>query len=93
MVLAERLTGDHRRDLHANRLLQACQVRPVDEVTAREAARLRTATRRASTVSAVDAVVAAFTSGQVDPVVVTSDRGDLASLVEHTVRPVRVVAA
>src|ERR1019366_2506541 len=29
VVLAEALTGDHRRDFHANRLLRACQVRDV----------------------------------------------------------------
>ena len=43
-VLAESLTGDHRRDYHANRLLRTCQVRDVTEPHAREAARLRTAT-------------------------------------------------
>lgn len=29
IVLAEALTGDHRGDFHANRLLRACQVRDV----------------------------------------------------------------
>ena len=29
VVLAEPLTGDQRRDYHANRLLRACQVRDV----------------------------------------------------------------
>ena len=46
VVLAESLTGDHRRDFHANRLLRACQVRDVTEPHAREAARLRAATGR-----------------------------------------------
>jgi len=64
VVLAEALTGDHRRDFHADRLLSGCQIRVVDERQAREAARLRTATGRAGTISAVDAVVAAFASGQ-----------------------------
>jgi hypothetical protein len=41
VVLAEALTGDHRRDFHANRLLRACQVRDVTEQHARAAARLR----------------------------------------------------
>ncbi|MGH3886262.1 MAG: hypothetical protein ACRDSZ_06795 [Pseudonocardiaceae bacterium] len=31
IVLTEALTGDHRRDYHANRLLRACQIRDVDE--------------------------------------------------------------
>jgi hypothetical protein len=56
VVLAEALTGDPRRDFHANRLLRTCQVREVDEPQSREAARLRTATGRASKISAVDAV-------------------------------------
>lgn len=47
VVLAEALTGDHRRDFHVNRLLKACQIRDVDERQSREAARLRTATERA----------------------------------------------
>ena len=42
IVLAESLTGDHRRDFHTNRLLRACQIRDVTEPHAREAARLRT---------------------------------------------------
>lgn len=58
VVLAESLTGDHRRDFHANRLLRACQVRDVTEPHAREAARLRTATGRTATIDATDAVVA-----------------------------------
>jgi len=28
-VLAEALTGDHRRDFHTNHLLRTCQVRSV----------------------------------------------------------------
>jgi hypothetical protein len=44
VVLAEALTGDARRDFHANRLLRTCQIRDIDEYTSREAARLRTAT-------------------------------------------------
>jgi predicted nucleic acid-binding protein len=91
VVLAESLTGDHRRDFHTNRLLRACQIRNVDELQAREAARLRTATGSAASISAVDAVVAAFASTCVEPVVLTSDPGDLAKLAAHTVRPITVV--
>lgn len=93
VVLAESLTGDHRKDFHTNRVLRACQVRDVDEVQAREAARLRTATGLAASISAVDAVVAAFASTCLDPVVLTSDPGDLTRLGAYTVRPVTVVRA
>jgi predicted nucleic acid-binding protein len=62
VVLAEALTGDHRRDFHANRLLHACQIRDVTEPLAREAGRLRAATGRAATISAADSIVAAFAS-------------------------------
>ncbi len=91
VVLAESLTGDHRRDFHTNRLLRACQIRDVGELQAREAARLRTATRSAASISAVAAVVAAFASTCLDPVVVTSDPGDLTKLAAHTVRSITVV--
>ena len=90
VVLAEALTGDHRRDFHANRLLRACQVRDVTEPQAREAARLRTATGRPSTISATDAVVAAFASACPDPVVLTSDPRDLTALSQHAARPITI---
>ena len=92
VVLAESLTGEHRRDFHVNCLLRACLVRQVDELHAREAARLRGATGRAGTISAVDAVVAAFASRRSDSVVLTSDPRDLTALVEHGTWPVTVVA-
>lgn len=92
VVLAEALTADPRRDFHANRLLRTCQVRDVDEPTSREAARLRTATGRASKISAVDAVVAAFASLRPDPVVLTSDPRDLGALAEQTARPITIAA-
>ena len=92
VVLAEALTGDHRRDIQTNRLLRTCQVREVNEVQAREAARLRTATGRAGTISAVDAVVAALAGAQPEAVVLTSDPRDLPALAEHTAHTVAVVA-
>ena len=92
VVLTEALTGDHRRDFHANRLLRACQVRDVDETQAREGARLRTATERAATVSAVDAVVAALAGATPDAVVLTSDPLDLRALAEHAALPFRVIS-
>lgn len=90
IVLAEALTGDHRRDFHTNRLLRACQVRDITETLARESARLRTATGRAGTISATDAVVAAFASGCSQPIVLTSDPADLAALAEHTAHPIAI---
>jgi predicted nucleic acid-binding protein len=92
VVLTETLTGDHRRDHAANRLLRTCQVREVDERLAREAARLRTATGRASQISAVDAVVMAYASDRLGSIVITSDPGDLRALAEHASSPVTVVA-
>lgn len=93
VVLAEALTADPRRDFHTNRLLRACQIRDVDEPQAREAARLRTTTGRASTISATDAIVAAFASGCTNPVVLTSDPRDLTALAEHATRPITVLHA
>jgi predicted nucleic acid-binding protein len=90
VVLAESLTGDHRRDFHANRLLRACQVRDVTEPHAREAARLRTATGRPTTITAIDAVVAAFASTCPNPIVLTSDPRDLAALSAHAARPITI---
>jgi predicted nucleic acid-binding protein len=93
VVLAEALTGDHRRDFHANRILRACQVRDVTEAQAREAARLRTATGRPATIAASDAIVAAFASAFPEPIVVTSDPRDLAALAEHAARPITIARA
>ncbi len=86
------MQGDHRRDFHTNRLLRTCQIREVDETQAREAARLRTATGRAGTISAVDAVVAALAGTQPDAVVITSDPIDLRALSEHTALPISVIS-
>ena len=91
VVLTEALTGDHRRDFAVNRVLRTCRVRDVDEAVAREAARLRTATGRAGTISAVDAVVAAFACAGPDMIVLTSDPRDLRALGEHTTAPMMVI--
>ena len=91
VVLAEALTGDHRRDFDENRLIRACQVREVDEMLARRAAALRTATRRADEISAVDAVVAAFAEQSSDAVVITSDPKDLTALAAHARQPVTII--
>lgn len=92
-VLTECLTGDHRRDYHVNRVLQACVVVPVDELLAREAARLRTATGRARSISAVDALVVALAVTAPDPIILTSDPKDMAALADHAARPITVVSA
>lgn len=88
-VLAESLTGDHRRDFHANRLLRLCTVRPVSEIIARHAAALRFLSG-AGGISAVDAIVAATADHAGGGVVWTSDPGDLTVLARHTVSRVSV---
>jgi predicted nucleic acid-binding protein len=93
VVLVEALTGDHRRDFYTNRLLRSCQVREITEPLARKAARLRTATGRAGTISLTDAIVAAFAATRLDPIVLTNDSFDLAALAEHTRRPITVSGA
>jgi hypothetical protein len=90
VVLADALTGDHRRDFHANRLLRACQIRHVDEALGRAAAHLRTSTGRAGTISAADAIVAAYADTRPEPVILTSDAADLTALTAHTLRRVTV---
>jgi predicted nucleic acid-binding protein len=90
VVLTEALTGDYRRDFHVNRLLRACLIRDVDELQAREGARLRTCTGRAGTISATDAIVAAFASTLPNPVVITNNPDDLNVLTAHTTRPISV---
>ena len=89
-VLTEALTGDHRRDFHANQLLRMCQVRDVTEPLARVAALMRTRTGRAASISATDAVVAALALRCSKPVVLTSDPEDMRALVDGTDRTVIV---
>lgn len=89
-VLAESLTGDHRRDVLTNRLLRGCLVRPVEESHGREAARLRTTTGRAGRVSAVDALVVALAAEGPDSVVLTTDPKDLRTLARHVHVPIGI---
>lgn len=91
VVLTEALTGDHRRDHAVNRFLRTCVIIDVDEIAARLAARLRTSTGRAATISATDAVVAAVAASVPDPVVVTSDPKDLAALAAQTGRRIVIL--
>ena len=84
VVLAEALTGDHRRDFHENKLLGLCQIRPVTEEHARTGARLRSKVRRPGAITATDAVVAALATTYPDAVVLTSDPSHLRALLEGT---------
>jgi predicted nucleic acid-binding protein len=90
VVLIEALTGDRRRDYDENRLLRTCDVRPVDEVLARSAARLRakSTTRRAP--SAVDAIVVAIADDAGGATVLSSDPGGLRALARNTDNDVRI---
>lgn len=74
-----------------NRLVRACLVREVDELLARRAAALRTATGREHRISAADAIVAAFAKQSPDPVVMSSDPDDLAALTAHARSPVTLI--
>jgi predicted nucleic acid-binding protein len=90
VILAEALTGDHRRDYRENRLLRACDIKPVDELLARSAARLRAAARARRAPSAVDAIVVAVADEAGGGVVLSSDLGDLRALAHYTSNPVTV---
>jgi predicted nucleic acid-binding protein len=90
VVLAEALTGDHRRDFHENRLLRLCLVEPVGADVARDAARLRTVATGPNAPSAVDAIVVAHADRAGGAVVLTTDPADLRALAAHTRHPVRV---
>jgi predicted nucleic acid-binding protein len=90
VILAEALTGDHRRDYLENRLLRACEIKPVDELLARSAARLRAAARARRTPSAVDAIVLAVADEAGGAVVLSSDPADLRALARHTTNRVTI---
>lgn len=92
VVLTESLTGDPRRDFHVNGLVRLCRVVDVDEPLSREAAALRTRTGRASTISAVDAVVAATADRRPGSTVLTSNPADLRALLDHASHVVTVIA-
>lgn len=92
VVLTECLTGDNRRDYHVNRLLDTCLIAGVDEAMARTAARLRSATRRAGTITAVDALVVSLATQLPDPMILTSNPNDISALVEFAARPIIVVS-
>lgn len=89
VVLTEALTGDHRRDFHANHLVRVSDVVEIDELLAREAAALRTAGTRKKA-SAVDAIVVAVGARHRGCIVLTSDPGDLRALAAGSSVDVRV---
>lgn len=89
VVLTEVLTGDQRRDFHVNRLLKLCQIWNVTEPLARVAARMRTKTGRAATISVTDAIVVAFAAEYARALILTSDPGDLARLAAHCESEIR----
>src|SRR5262249_61642585 len=91
VVLTEALTGDHRRDFHENRLLRTCDIRPVDELLAREAAALRFKAATESRPSAVDALVAATADALGGATVLTGDVGDLRALAQHATHHVGIL--
>jgi predicted nucleic acid-binding protein len=84
VVLTEVLTGDHRRDFHINRLLKLCQIWTVTEPLALVAARLRTKTRQAGTISVTDAIVVALAAEYAKALILTSDPDHLAALAAHS---------
>jgi hypothetical protein len=91
VILTEALTGDPRRDFHENRLLQTCDIRPINEYLARKGATLRTAVGAARPPSAVDAIVVALADEVASAVVVvTSDPRDLRALARHTANEVKI---
>lgn len=93
VILTEALTGVHRRDYFENRLLQTCDVRPVDELLARSAARLRAQAKTRRAPSAVDAIVVAVADGAGGAVVLSSDLADLRALAHHTSNQVTIALA
>jgi predicted nucleic acid-binding protein len=91
VVLTECLTGDRRRDFHANRFIRRCTVVETGEIIARHAATLRTRAGR-SGISAVDAIVAATADHAGGAIVLTTDSRDLTALSRNTLHPVTVEA-
>jgi hypothetical protein len=84
VILAEALTGDHRRDYLESRMLRAWEIESLDELLARSAARLRAAARTRRTPSAVDAIVVAVAGEAGGAVVLSSDPADQSVLPQHT---------
>ena len=93
VVLAEALTGDHRRDFHENRLLRTCDIWPVEEELARSAAVLRAKVTGRRPPSAVDAIVVAVADRAGGATVLSSDPGDLRALAHHSTNTVRIGSA
>ena len=90
VVLTDALSGDHRRDYHANRLLRTCDIRAADETLAREAAALRAQVQGRRVPAAADAIVVAVADQAGDGIVLSSDGSELRALAHHTHNPVRI---
>jgi len=69
-----------------------CQVKPVDEPLARQAAVLRTNTGTAGTISATDAIVVALAGTVRDANVLTSDPADLSALAAESEGTIAITA-
>ena len=93
VILTEALTGDHRRNYRENRLLRACDIKPVDELLARSAAGLRASAKIRRSPSAVHAIVIAVADEAGGGLVLSSDPADLRALAHHTSNPVTVAQA
>lgn len=93
VVVIECLTGDHRRAYHENRVVRACDVKPVDEPLAHCAALLRSkvVARRAPSVG--DAIVVALADFLGGATVLGRGPADLEALARHTVHRVDVAPA
>jgi predicted nucleic acid-binding protein len=78
-VIAEATTGDHRRDATVNRELKRARVAPLDEPTARAAAALRHAYRKAGS-GTIDAIVVATADAVPGTRILTGDPVDLTLL-------------
>ncbi len=92
IVLTESLTGDHRRDFHANRMLRTCEIHGVGEKLARKGAILRTAVGGSRIPSAVDAIVVALADDIGGATILTSDPRDLRALARHAAGKVTIGA-
>ena len=90
VTLTEALTGDHRRDFHENRLLRTCDIRPVDEELAGDAARLRAGVSGRRTPSAADAIVVALADDAGGATVLTGDPTDLRALARLATNEIRI---